>query len=140
MPRARPRWSRPVPRMPTGSAPSLTGQAGVLARGLAFGAPCPVCGSLEHPHPAALASEVPTQEQVDAAAAALDRATAQATEASAAASSALANAEACEAELARERESHGSSDELLAKGRELGLATSRLPRERPRRQRDAWAS
>ena len=97
----------------------LDGQAGVLARGLAFGAPCPVCGSLEHPHPAALASEVPTQEQVDAAATALDRATAQATEASAAASSALANAEACEAELARERESHGSSDELLAKGKEL---------------------
>ncbi|WP_419039602.1 AAA family ATPase [Parolsenella catena] len=97
----------------------LDGQAGVLARGLAFGAPCPVCGSLEHPHPAALASEVPTQEQVDAAATAFDRATAQATEASVAASSALANAEACEAELARERESHGSSDELLAKGKEL---------------------
>ena len=45
----------------------LDGQAGVLARGLLVGEPCPVCGSLEHPHPAACGGEVPTQASVDTA-------------------------------------------------------------------------
>ena len=45
----------------------LDGQAGVLAQGLVAGEPCPVCGSLEHPHPAASEGEVPTQSSVDAA-------------------------------------------------------------------------
>lgn len=40
-------------------------QAGILARErLAFGKPCPVCGSLEHPAPAVLPEDAVTEEQV----------------------------------------------------------------------------
>jgi exonuclease SbcC len=35
----------------------LRGQAGILASGLVYGKPCPVCGSTEHPSPARLSDE-----------------------------------------------------------------------------------
>ncbi len=43
----------------------LDGQAAVLAGKLTEASPCPVCGSLTHPHPAQNSGEVPTQKQVD---------------------------------------------------------------------------
>jgi len=45
----------------------IAGIAGELARGLADGEPCPVCGASEHPHPAALGDEHVDEEQVAAA-------------------------------------------------------------------------
>ena len=42
-------------------------QAGILAQTLRDGIPCPVCGSLSHPSPAAKSLEAPTKEQVEAA-------------------------------------------------------------------------
>jgi exonuclease SbcC len=40
------------------------GQAAVLASSLRPGEPCPVCGSTDHPRPAAVAAEVPTEAEV----------------------------------------------------------------------------
>lgn len=42
----------------------LQSQAGVLAAQLQENTPCPVCGSCEHPRPAVLAANAPTEQQV----------------------------------------------------------------------------
>lgn len=42
----------------------LSEQAGILAKGLSEGSPCPVCGSASHPSKAMTADEVPTQQEV----------------------------------------------------------------------------
>lgn len=63
----------------------LDEQAGVLAQRLTPGAPCPVCGSTEHPAPAALSDSAPTEAQVKAARTAADKASAAASDASSAA-------------------------------------------------------
>ena len=43
----------------------LDDQAGVLAKELKEGEPCPVCGSKEHPHPAAWSQEAPDKEELE---------------------------------------------------------------------------
>ena len=45
----------------------LDEQAGILAQTLAEGQPCPVCGSLHHPAPAAVSHEAPTEAELNAA-------------------------------------------------------------------------
>ena len=39
----------------------LDGQAGIIAETLEEGVPCPVCGSISHPHPAVRAAEAPSE-------------------------------------------------------------------------------
>lgn len=50
------------------------GQAGLLARELRDREPCPVCGALEHPHPAEGSDAVPERADVEAARAAVNAA------------------------------------------------------------------
>ncbi|MCR5295145.1 MAG: AAA family ATPase [Lachnospiraceae bacterium] len=45
----------------------LNEQAGILAESLLPGEPCPVCGSLEHPHPAGKSPEAPTEAALKSA-------------------------------------------------------------------------
>ena len=44
----------------------LAAQAGVLASALHDTEPCPVCGSLSHPHPAAIPAEAPGEDELNA--------------------------------------------------------------------------
>ena len=50
------------------------GSAARLAEKLAAGTPCPVCGAISHPHPAVHAEDIPTAQELDAAAQAEDAA------------------------------------------------------------------
>ena len=63
----------------------LDEQAGVLASTLVAGTPCPVCGSAEHPRPAVMAEDAPTEAAVKQAKEAYETAQAETNRASAAA-------------------------------------------------------
>lgn len=51
----------------------MDGQAGILSGLLRDGIPCPVCGSLEHPHPAVMSESAPTREEWQKAKADLEK-------------------------------------------------------------------
>jgi len=63
----------------------LDEQAGIIASRLEAGKPCPVCGSVHHPAPAAMADAAPTEEEVKKARKAYEKAAKDTEKASAAA-------------------------------------------------------
>ena len=82
----------------------LDAQAGLLARQLEEGVPCPVCGSTHHPAPAQLPHTAPTEAQVNAAKRTAEEADRAAQEASAAAHAALARVDEARTRLRQDAE------------------------------------
>jgi len=59
-------WTAARDRGDAAAAGWREAQAGRLAEGLRTGEPCPVCGSTDHPSPALLPDETPSQDEVEA--------------------------------------------------------------------------
>ena len=105
----------------------LDGQAGVLASGLEEGMPCPVCGSASHPAPAICGHEVPSEDEVTAAADTLAAAETKASESAAECARVRAGLRAAKEALEEHERSCGPGDDAARRRRE---AESRLAETR----------
>ena len=85
-------------------------QAGILASTLADGMPCPVCGSVSHPSPAAISEHAPTEADVKQAKAIYDKAQKE--------------TERLSGDASKQRGIVSASEEALRKQRELLLEDS----------------
>lgn len=93
----------------------LNGQAGLLAKDLMDGMPCPVCGAIEHPHLAQLTDQVPTEQALEQAKKGAETALQDEREASGAALAVRTKLETVQADLC------ALADALLGDGTQQGL-------------------
>lgn len=90
----------------------LDEQAGIIAKKLSDGTPCPVCGSTNHPHLAALSENAPSKEELEAIRNEWEKAEKDAAAASAEAGKLNARHEERAAAIAKKAEAFFSVDEL----------------------------
>lgn len=108
------------------------GAAGRLAQALAPGTACPVCGSREHPHPAPMAHDVPTEEAVrdaERAMSAAEQASSRAAVTSGQAQTALEAATRALEELVAREGARSALEKALAETREEQRAAEQRTRE-----------
>ncbi len=105
----------------------LSGQAGILAKSLKPGAPCPVCGSTQHPHPAIFEQGTPSESELDRLKAIAEAWMEKEQEAAAAARAARATREANENALLTLKHEIGSPKEIEAR---KALCTDALEKAR----------
>lgn len=79
----------------------LDAQAGILARDLKSGMPCPVCGSLDHPSPASIAMEAPSEKMIEDLRENMERSKKKASEASSRAANIKGSLDSKEEEIKR---------------------------------------
>jgi len=92
----------------------LREQAGILAKDLAEGQKCPVCGSIHHPEPAVLSDGAVTKEAMEKAQSDSDALAGQAAEAATYFSSLKADMEAYEKETGNQAKELASGEDLLS--------------------------
>lgn len=107
----------------------LDEQAGILARSLTEGQPCPVCGSLRHPAPAPLSGEAPTEAELESGRKAWEAAQRRAQEASRAAGEQKAALEERRRQLLRAMEDYVDAPALDSAGEQLSICLGEAAEE-----------